>query len=406
MAVVGLLVLSGCGDDDDGSAGGQGGSVDEVVIGAAWPLSGPFEFNGNAVLAGAEAAVADINEAGGIASLDGATLRLETADAGGTPEEASSAVDRLLSDHEDLVAIAGSWLSSLTLAATEVSERQGVPFVTESFADDVTEREGFRHIFDYAPPSSQITGLLLDSVVPSLEDAGITLEQVAVIGDNSAAATPLQDGLVAEFGDRGIDVVAQEQWATPLQDASGVAQTVANADPDAVFLIAFSFNDVSSLISQLRARGVTVPIIQNGGQAIVPQWRDLGDSITGLASFVYTNPLNKSAELAASIAEQTAQPYVWQDQLGGYFAIQVIAAGLEAAGSADREALNDALHELELGEGPAVDLMPTDVVQFDDTGRIDPPFGVLAQWQTVDGELVPCTVFPEEFATCDPSWGS
>src|SRR6266508_5097152 len=63
VVVVGLVVLSGCGDDagDAGSAGG-GGGVDEVVIGAAWPLSEPFEFNGNAVLAGAEAAVADINE--------------------------------------------------------------------------------------------------------------------------------------------------------------------------------------------------------------------------------------------------------------------------------------------------------------------------------------------------------
>jgi branched-chain amino acid transport system substrate-binding protein len=394
-----LGMVSAC--SGEGSAANAG---DEVVIGAAWPLSGAFGYNGEAVLAGAEAAVADINEAGGIESLDGAELKLTSVDAGATPESASSAVNRLLRD-ESMVAIAGSWLSSLTLAASEVTERQGVPMVSESFADEVTDREGFSHVFSYAPPSSQLAQLIMDSSIPGIEEAGDKVETIAVVGDNTAAATPLQDGLVAEAEKRGLEVAMTEQWATPLQDASGVAQKIANGDVDAVYMIAFGFSDVSSLVSQLRSRGVDVPIIQNGGQAIVPQWREAGDDIIGLSSFVYTNPLNKSADLAADLAKATDSPYVWQDQLGGYFAVQVIAAALEEAGSADREAVNDALHSLELDSGPAVDLMPTDSFSFSEKGRIDPVFGVLAQWQKVDGELVPCTVFPAEVAVCEPVWG-
>lgn len=402
LAVIGVATLALVTACSAGS--GEQGAGDAIVIGTAWPLSGAFGYNGEAVLAGAKAAVAQINADGGIKSLDGAKLELANVDAGATPQSATSAVNRLLRD-EAVVAVAGSWLSSLTLAATEVTERRGVPFVSESFADDVTDREGFRHVFSYAPPSSEIAGLLLESSIPGLEKAGKKVENVAVVGDNSAAATPLQEGLITELEGRGMTVSVSEQWATPLQDASGVAQKIATADVDAVFLIAFGFNDVSSLVRQLTSRGFDAPIIQNGGQAVVPQWREVGDNVVGLSSFVYTNPLNKSSEIAAQLAKDTGAPYVWQDQLGGFFAIQVIAAALEEAGSADREAVNEALHALELDSGPAVDVMPAESLSFGENGRISPLFGVLAQWQKVDGELRPCTIYPAEVAECEPAWG-
>lgn len=177
--------------------------VDEVVIGTVWPMSGTFSFVGSAEIASATKAVEDINAAGGIESLCGAMLRLAIYDAGGSAEEAATAVERLLDDEPDVSAIAGSWLSSFSLAATEVSERAGIPFVTESFADSVTDREGFSHVFGYSPPASAIKGLILDAIQPGLDQAGITMETVAVVGSTSAAAVPLQEALLAEFGERG-----------------------------------------------------------------------------------------------------------------------------------------------------------------------------------------------------------
>ena len=51
-----------------------------------------------------------------------------------------------------------------------------------------------------------------------------------------------------------------------------------------------------------------------------------------------------------------------------------------------------------------MDLMPTSAISFSATGRVDQHFGVLAQWQEVDGNLIPCTVYPLEFAVCEPVW--
>jgi branched-chain amino acid transport system substrate-binding protein len=378
--------------------------VDEVVIGTVWPMSGTFSFVGGAEIAGATKAVEDINAAGGIESLCGATLRLAIYDAGGSAEEAATAVERLLDDEPDVSAIAGSWLSSFSLAATEVSERAGIPFVTESFADSVTDREGFSHVFAYSPPASAIKGLILDAIQPGLDQAGITMETVAVVGSTSAAAVPLQQALLAEFSERGIDVAVTDTWAPGgLDDPSGVATKIANADVDVIFNIAFAFSDVSGLQNELNARGVTAPVVQNGGQGLLPAWADLGPEVAGLSTFVYANPLAGSDafdELAAAIDE----PFARQDHIGGYFVVHLIAAAIEQSGDPSPAAVTRAFNTVKLTEGAAVDLMPTSAISFSATGRVDQHFGVLAQWQEVDGSLIPCTVYPLEFAVCQPVW--
>ena len=378
--------------------------VDEVVVGTVWPMSGTFSFVGSAEIAGATKAVEDINAAGGIESLCGATVRLAVYDAGGSAEDAATAVERLLDDEPDVSAIAGSWLSSFSLAATEVSERAGIPFVTESFADSVTDREGFSHVFAYSPPASAIKGLILDAIQPGLDQAGITMETVAVVGSTSAAAVPLQEALLAEFSERGIEVAVTDTWAPGgLDDPSGVATKIANADVDVIFNIAFAFGDVSGLQNELIARGVTAPVIQNGGQGLLPAWADLGPEVAGLSTFVYANPLAGSDafdELAAAIDE----PYARQDHIGGYFVVHLIAAAIEQSGDPSPAAVTKAFNTVKLTGGGAVDLMPTSAISFSATGRIDQHFGVLAQWQEVDGSLIPCTVYPLEFAICQPVW--
>jgi branched-chain amino acid transport system substrate-binding protein len=408
LLALAVLGLTACGDSENASTGaggsGGGGGGNEVLVGAAWPQSGSFAFQGKASLAGAQAAVKDINDAGGIKALDGAKLKLDSVDVGDAPEDATSAVNRFLTRNDGVSAVVGSWLSSLSLASSEVTERAGIPFVTEAFADDATAREGFSHVFAYVPPSSAIDDLMLESTLPGISKAGGEPKRVALVGDNTAAATPLQQALAEQFKNKGMQIVERQQWTPPLKNATPVAQAIANAKPDAVFLIAYVFNDVSSVVRELRGRGYDGPIIQNGGQALLPEWREFGDRVEGMATFVATNPLNKSEDLSQKLATEVDQPYVQQDQLDGYFAIQLIAAGLEKAGDTDPEALSEALHGLELTEGSAVDVMPRDQVKFAQNGRIDPASGVLAQWQKVDGKLIPCTIWPEKYAPCKPKW--
>ena len=88
IATIGVaaLALSSCAGAAVTSGGSDGGDVEEIVIGALHPLSGANAVDGQQMSYAAQMAVDEVNEAGGIACLDGATLKLEAADTKGEPE--------------------------------------------------------------------------------------------------------------------------------------------------------------------------------------------------------------------------------------------------------------------------------------------------------------------------------
>src|SRR5262249_52442988 len=125
-----------------------------VKIAMIAPMSGPWARQGQLLKMGADLAMEDINGAGGIKSLGGAKLEIIYADAGDTAEKAKNAAQRLVSDQPDLVGGFGAWLSSFTLAVTEVTERASLPWLTLSYSDLITDR-GFKFVFQTSPTADR-----------------------------------------------------------------------------------------------------------------------------------------------------------------------------------------------------------------------------------------------------------
>lgn len=112
----------------------------EVEVALIAPLTGPWARSGDLMRKGAEMAIEDINAAGGIKALGGAKMKLHSVDAGDKPETARNAAQRMISQYPNLVGATGSWLSSFTLAITEVTEREQLPMLTLSFSGQITDR--------------------------------------------------------------------------------------------------------------------------------------------------------------------------------------------------------------------------------------------------------------------------
>ena len=91
-------------------------------------------------------AVDHINAQGGVKALGGAKLKLVVLDSGDTTEKAKSAAQRMVAQEPDLVAASAAYLSSFTLAVTEVTERANLPVLTLSYSDLITDR-GFKYVF-------------------------------------------------------------------------------------------------------------------------------------------------------------------------------------------------------------------------------------------------------------------
>src|SRR5204862_3688346 len=83
-----------------GTAWAQAKSVKMAMIA---PLSGPWARQGQLLRQGAEMAIDEINQKGGIAKLGGAKFELVVADAGDSTEKAKNAAQRRLSDRPDLI---------------------------------------------------------------------------------------------------------------------------------------------------------------------------------------------------------------------------------------------------------------------------------------------------------------
>ena len=99
------------------------------------PLSGPWARQGILEQMGARMAIDDINNAGGIKALGGAKLKLLEYDTQDSAEKAKDAAQRMLAQNPDLVGGFGCWLSTFTLAVTEVTERAELPWLTLSYSD-------------------------------------------------------------------------------------------------------------------------------------------------------------------------------------------------------------------------------------------------------------------------------
>jgi branched-chain amino acid transport system substrate-binding protein len=206
----------------------------EVKVAVLAPMSGPWARAGILARLGAEMAVDEINESGGIRSLGGAKMKLVIYDAGDSAERAKNAAQRMVAQETDLVGGSGAWLSSFTLAITEVTERAELPVLTLSYSDLITGR-GFRYVFQ----TSSRAGDQAREAIPTLIRLGETAsgrkpETVGILTDNTAASISFVEPIRAEAQSRfGVRVIVDETFTPPLSDATPLVQRLRSRRPAA-----------------------------------------------------------------------------------------------------------------------------------------------------------------------------
>ncbi len=139
---------------------------------------------------GGQLAIEDINKAGGIKALGGAKLKLIVFDAGDTVEKAKNAAQRMVAQEPDLVAVSGAWLSSFTIAVTEVTERANLPLLTLSYSDAITSR-GFKYVFQTSLGGAAQANGAVPAMIKLAEAAtGKKPTTVGIIMDNTPRRSP------------------------------------------------------------------------------------------------------------------------------------------------------------------------------------------------------------------------
>jgi len=382
-----------------------GAQTKDVKVGLIAPLSGPWARQGQLMRMGAEMAIDEINQKGGITALGGAKMALVVADAGDSTEKAKNAAQRVLAQNPDLIGGTGAWLSSFTLAVTEVTERAELPWLTLSYSDLITNR-GFKYIFQTSPTADRQAAETVPAVLELAERAtGKRPKTVGILMDNTASpvsfAKPLREGGLEKLG---LKLVVDQIFTPPLSDATPLIDKVRSARPDFLLLPISSMPDNKLVLEKLDEFGLgkgRIPVVGNGSPFGSPELKKVigPELLEGLLFSVADWGLKGQEEIMSRFEKRTGEPWITQDSITAYGDMWILKEAVERAGAAERAKVAEAIRKMDLTEGPAALSFPGPI-RFDDKGRrVDVPV-IFAQWQ----KGVPLTVYPTDRALAKPFW--
>ncbi|HVB66516.1 MAG TPA: ABC transporter substrate-binding protein [Acetobacteraceae bacterium] len=375
----------------------------EVKIGMLMPFTGPWAREGILERLGAEMAIDDVNAAGGIKALGGAKLALVPYDTQDTAERAKDGATRMIADHPELMAALGCWLSTFTLAATEVSERARLPWLTHGYSDAITAR-GFHYVFDTSAPASYQAAHTVPALLAMARAAGKHPARVAIIGDNTAASVSFTKPLRAHvLKDLGLKLVLDETYTPPLADASGLVQPLRSAHADFLLLASSNVPDDKLMLDALHEFGLSsrLPALTEGGHMVAPEVVQTtgADIVQGMMAVVTNWPGPGTGPLVERFIRRTKEAWMGQESIFAYGHIMLLRYLLEHGAAATREGIAQGLRTIDITDGPAL-YFPGHRLQFDAKGQRVGATLVIVQWQ--DGK--PVAVYPPDTATSRALW--
>lgn len=316
----------------EASSDSAAASGDTITLGVIGPMTGSLAVYGTHVSNGAELAVEQINEAGGISVGDKTyTLTTESKDDQGDSTECLNSMNALISDGIQLVI--GSATSGCTSAITSVANSEGVCLITPSgTADSLTTAMDyvFRTCF-----KDSFQGKLAAQYA---KDNGYTKVGIVYCSADTYSAG-LRDAFTAACGDLGLEIVAEESVASMTEvDYSNQFNKMVSAGAELVFTPFYYDVMGPYLVPQARQAGFDGILLGADGvdntETTIPDGVDLS---------VYNNVMfvnHYSTELATSdVSSNFVETYEAKygetpnnfDALG-YDAVLVYKDAIEAAG--------------------------------------------------------------------------
>ena len=360
--------------------GVQANAADSVKIGVIYPLTGNAASAGQSAKDAVDMAADIVNTAhpelknlplgptAGLPNLGGAKIELDEADHQGNPQVGQQQTLRLVTqDH--VAAMLGSYHSSVSLVATAVAERQGVPYlVADSVAANITGR-GFKWTFrttPYAPDFAKAYAQFLTD----LKKSGTKINNIAVVNENTDYGTSVSASILDAAKAANIPVAAQIAYSANSSDVTAQVLQLKSTNPDAVIFISYTA-DIILYFKTMKNLEYLPPIIigDDAGfsdPSFIPNVGDLAQGAVNRSAFDVGKPGTNSyiidqmfkAKFGRDLDDTSAR---WMQ---GFF---VLADAINRAGSTAPDKIQAALK--------ATDLKPDQLmigyngVKFDDTGQ-------------------------------------
>lgn len=331
------LALTAC-----SAAGGadEEESSDPLRIGVIVPLSGAAGPNGAHVLAGIEAQVGIINDAGGI---DGRMIEVVSRDDQSTPATGVAAATDLVEEGVDVVM--GGWNSPVTLALQPVLVRADVLNIT-SIPQNASILGGADPTAIRMNAGNAIGGYTAAKYIA--EELGA--ERVALMLQNDAYGLDAGEFVKKNLPDN-VEIVSEELFEYTDTDFRVAISNVMASNPDAVYSAnAAESSGQPALMQQLGASNIDFPYFAGTGTVSHTVIEAAGEgSIETISADLYFGDVEPWASHPHNVAFMER----FQEEVGslpdkfaalGGQSVDVWAQAVANAGSAERQAVADAIY--------------------------------------------------------------
>jgi branched-chain amino acid transport system substrate-binding protein len=392
-------------------AGAASAQDKTVKIGAVFPLSGNAASAGIHAKYAIETALDIINNPhpelgnfplaknGGLAGLGGAKVEVVFADNQGSPATGQNQALRLITE-EKVAALTGSYQSGITLTASAIAEKYGIPFVNgESVAANLTER-GFKWFFRTTPIASDFAKIYYD-FLQDMKAKGAKVDNVALVHDNTEYGTSVASVITSTFKDKGQSIALDIPYAVNATDVQSQVLQLKEKKPDVVIMIAYA-SDAILYQKTMQALDYKPPMIiaDDSGYSDPSFIKAVGNISQGVfnrSSWVVGPPGSPTAIIADMYKKRSGDEM--DDTAGRQMqAFLVLADAIDRAGSTDPAKIQAALKATDLK--PDQLMMAYKGVKFDDKGQNILASGEIIQLQ--DGVNY-VSVWPKDGAQKDPA---
>ena len=388
--------------DGGATTGSGGGTAEEIVIGANHPLSGFLGAAGTAMSNAGELAAKHVNEGGvvpgfddgGIPSLDGATLTYVSRDNKGE-QELGGEVEQQLIEEDGAQVLTGCYSSPVTLAATQVSERAGVPHIIDvSVANSILQGRGLNYAYRIQTPASGMAGNYSEFMPKLARENGKTMDTATLVFLDNAFGQSIRNTLDSELPKQDVELVDQMAYTFGQESMDTEATRVKQADADAFIFVGYGGGG-TRMMQSLQNVDYRPPLLTGTS---TPTFTDT-DVIAQIGKFAnggfgnnydFNYNLKWTDRIFADYRVEFGRPLGVTHAAMSYTMVVVAANAIQEAGSSDPEDINDALKSITVPDHPAA----SGPVTFMENGENENALSPMLQVQNLDTKIV----WPEEYA--------
>jgi branched-chain amino acid transport system substrate-binding protein len=326
-----LVVTAGCG------GGGEKKLDSALLVGMVNPFSGDSATYGISHKNGFELAREEINKAGGI---KGQKIEAVFHDDAGDPKQAAAGAQKF-ADQKSLLAVAGSCLSSNTLAMVPILDKAHVTHTVVSSSTPKLSGAS-KYFFRMAVQDAQVGVLIGDFISKEVK-----AKKAAILYPNNDYGKGLAASTEEQLKKNGVTVVANKSYLATDKDYSALLTVIKSEGAEALAL-AGTYTDSALIAKQSREMGMNIPMVGPPGLYSPKLIEIAGPAAEGaifLGAFVASNPEPAVQDFVKKYKEKyNIEPDTFAAL--AYDQMYVLAKAMEKAaerGPITRESLQEAM---------------------------------------------------------------